>query len=172
MPSLLVSDTSVLIDLDRGGLLETLFQLAFGIAVPDVLYASELESWRGRELVELGLQVLELDENGVSLAQAYTTADRRISLPDGFALALARIGGHVLLTGDQHLRALAGREGVGCHGLLWVLDEFESSGLVSSGDLLAGLALISSHRRSRLPVEEVRERENRYRRRMQAERRR
>jgi len=170
MPNLLVSDTSVLIDLDRGGLLETLFRLPFGIAVPDVLYVSELKSWRGKELMDLGLQVLELDAHGVSLAQAYTTADRRISVPDGFALALATTGGHVLLTGDQHLRALARREGVRCHGLLWVLDEFESSGLVSAGDLSAGLALISSHRRSRLPADEVKGREERYRRRMHAER--
>jgi hypothetical protein len=89
MPNLLVSGTSVLIDLDRGGLLEALFQLPFGVAVPDVLYLSELKSWRGKELMNLGLQVLELDESGVSLAQGYTTSNRRISAPDGFALAFA-----------------------------------------------------------------------------------
>lgn len=165
MPNLLVSDTSVLIDVDRGGLIEALFQLPFGVAVPDLLYVSELQSWRGMDLMELGLQVLKLDAGGVSLAQGYITSDRRISAPDGFALALAKTGGHVLLTGDQHLRALAGRQGVSCHGLLWVLDEFETRDLMTARDLLDGLTLISSHPRSRLPVDEVKERENRYRRR-------
>jgi len=35
---ILVSDTSVLIDLERGGLLEAVFTLAHEFAVPDVLY--------------------------------------------------------------------------------------------------------------------------------------
>ena len=34
----LVSDTSVLIDLERGGLLEGVFELPYEFAVPDLLY--------------------------------------------------------------------------------------------------------------------------------------
>lgn len=170
MPNLLVSDTSVLIDLDRGGLLEVLFQLPLGVAVPDVLYVSELASWRGKELMEFGLRVLELDESGVSLAQGYTTEDRRISVPDAFALALAKTGGHILLTGDQHLRSLANNEGVHCHGLLWVIDEFEVAGLVKLRRLLSGLDRIAGHPRCRLPGDHVRDRQDRYRRRIRDER--
>lgn len=38
MATLLVSDTSVLIDLERGGMLAALFELPFEVGVPDVMY--------------------------------------------------------------------------------------------------------------------------------------
>lgn len=40
---ILVSDTSVLIDLERGGLLEAVFALPHEFAVPDVLYDHEMQ---------------------------------------------------------------------------------------------------------------------------------
>jgi len=39
----LVSDTSVLIDLERGDLLESAFALPFEFAVPDLLYIERIE---------------------------------------------------------------------------------------------------------------------------------
>ncbi len=57
----LVSDTSVLIDLDRGVLVEAAFRLPFAFTVPDVLYERELRKHGGPDLVELGLRVEELD---------------------------------------------------------------------------------------------------------------
>ena len=39
----LVSDTSVLIDLERGGLLEVAFSCGHQLVVPDLLYVLELE---------------------------------------------------------------------------------------------------------------------------------
>jgi hypothetical protein len=45
---ILVSDTSVLIDLERGGLLVSCFRLPFEFAVPDLLYARELKDFGGR----------------------------------------------------------------------------------------------------------------------------
>ena len=50
----LVSDTSVLIDLERGALLTASFRLSYGLAVPDLLYRQELQNWNGEELVKLG----------------------------------------------------------------------------------------------------------------------
>jgi hypothetical protein len=45
---ILVSDTSVLIDLERGGLLEAIFGLPHEFAVPDVLYDREMQGkWVG-----------------------------------------------------------------------------------------------------------------------------
>lgn len=43
----LVSDTSVLIDLERGGLLEHAFSCDLTMVVPDLLYARELETENG-----------------------------------------------------------------------------------------------------------------------------
>ena len=45
MQQVLVSDTSVLIDLKRGSLLEASFRLAFRFVVPDLLYERELKNW-------------------------------------------------------------------------------------------------------------------------------
>ena len=87
----LVSDTSVLIDLERESLLETGFRLPFEFAVPDLLYRQELEDHDGNALIELGLRVEELDGDGVALALRYRQTLRSLSLPDSFALALAKI---------------------------------------------------------------------------------
>lgn len=54
---ILVSDTSVLIDLERGAFLESCFNLPFEFAVPDLLYARELEAYGGPALVARGLRV-------------------------------------------------------------------------------------------------------------------
>ena len=67
----LVSDTSVLVDLERGSLLEASFRLPFRFVVPDLLYERELKNYSGEELIRLGLVIEELDGDGVSLALAY-----------------------------------------------------------------------------------------------------
>ena len=63
-----VSDTSVLIDLERGRLLEAAFRLPLAFAVPDLLYERELKPNDGGRLLEPGLRVSELDGDGVAAA--------------------------------------------------------------------------------------------------------
>lgn len=163
MATLLVSDTSVLIDLHRGAILQYIFELPFDIGVPDVLFERELKKWDGPPLEPLGLRVLTLDGDGVSLAQSYRAREVRLSLPDAFSLALAKMGGHILLAGDASLRALAGEEEVECHGVLWVLDALEQHTIVDSPTLLSALTIIAEHPRCRLPKAEIRLRMERYR---------
>jgi predicted nucleic acid-binding protein len=165
MPSLLVSDTSVLIDLDRGNLLQAGFKLPTALAVPDVLYERELKDSNGPVLLTLGLKVLSLDGTGVALAQAYTRKSKSISVPDAFALALAKAGSHVLLSGDKALTKLASDEGVDCHGVLWLLDRIEEAALIALDQLRQGLETLASHPRCRLPRELIEERLVRYRKR-------
>ncbi|WP_199197343.1 hypothetical protein [Chroococcidiopsis sp. CCALA 051] len=88
--NVLVSDTSVLVDLERGGLLKATFSLPVTMAVPDLLYAQELSNYNGERLLNLGLQILELDDQGVEMAINYREQVRAISLPDSFALVLAK----------------------------------------------------------------------------------
>ncbi|MDG0857490.1 hypothetical protein [Roseateles puraquae] len=52
---ILVSDTSVLIDLERGGLLEPAFSCGLTMVVPDLLYDRELVAENGPFLKQLGL---------------------------------------------------------------------------------------------------------------------
>lgn len=49
--TVLVSDTSVLIDLERGDLLDAIFSLEYEFAVPDVLYRQEMKGEWGDRLV-------------------------------------------------------------------------------------------------------------------------
>ena len=153
--SALISDTSVLIDLERAHLIEALFTLPMKFGVPDLLFERELRPYGGDALLALGLEVMELDGAGVQLAQTYRARELRISLPDSFALALAKGGPHDLLTGDGPLRALAEAEQVPCHGVLWVFDQFTEKGSVSPTILHERLTRLFSHPRCRLPRKEV-----------------
>lgn len=162
MATLLVSDTSVLVDLDRGGILNALFQLPFDIGVPDVLYDLELKDWAGPNLIAAGLKVLVLDGDGVALVQRYRGHDPRLSLPDAFALALAKTENHILLAGDASLRKLAEIEEVEVHGVLWVIDALDGHKVLSGVELLQGLRLIAEHPRCRLPKGEIQQRLKRY----------
>ena len=89
---ILVSDTSVLIDLERGGLLELAFSCGLTMVVPDLLYARELESDNGPLLRALGLGVLALNPDEVDFAQQLRKQRPGLSLPDCFALSCARRG--------------------------------------------------------------------------------
>ena len=151
MAHLLVSDTSVLIDLERGNLLQATFKLATPLAAPDVLYDRELRPTNGALLRTLGLQVLALDPNGTALAQRYKARSPALSVPDAFALALAKTGTHVLVCGDRALKDLALSESVECHGLFWILDRLLDASLVSPQHLHTALATIADHPRCRLP---------------------
>ena len=146
----LVSDTSVIIDLERGDLIEPVFRLDYEFVVPDLLYEQELRPHGGERLLELGLGTVELDEHGVDSALRQRKQVRSLSLPDVFAYTLARLNDWVLLTGDGPLRALAERTNVECHGVLWVLDELETADLVDASRLHDALSRISGHLRCRL----------------------
>ena len=63
---ILVSDTSVIIDLERGAFLEELFKLPFNFAVPDLLFRRELGGALGESLVALGLRIEELTSSEVT----------------------------------------------------------------------------------------------------------
>ena len=157
---ILVSDTSILIDLERGGLLEAAFSCGLTMVVPDLLYERELEPENGALLRKLGLGVVSLTPEEVALAQKLRTERKALSLPDCFALSCATRADHALVTGDKILRteAMARLETV--YGLLWMLDQMAASGSVSTTLLYEGLSRISSHPRCRLPHVEIRARLN------------
>jgi hypothetical protein len=159
---ILVSDTSVLIDLERGGLLEPAFSCDLTMVVPDLLYARELEADNGPLLRQLGLGVVALDPDEVSFAQQLRTLQPRLSLPDCFALSCARREGHALLSGDKLLRTEALARQCEVYGLLWVLDRMEASGKVGRAMLHEGLSRLWNHPRCRLPKPEVMERVQRW----------
>ena len=158
----LVSDTSVLIDLERGSFLGPVFRLPFEFAVPDLLYERELRNHGGPALIDMGLRVEELGGPAVALALEYRRARRSLSLPDSFALALSKANSWTLLSGDRSLRALALEEAVECHGVLWLLDRLHEHRILDQDALTEGLRQIAGHPRCRLPQAEIRARLRTY----------
>ena len=158
--NVMVADTSVLIDLERGNLLERCFSLPFQFTVPDLLYRRELAGRDegpdfGESLLALGLKVEELDEAEVNRAVGYQRENTALSLPDSFALALAASRRWMLLTGDGALRTLAMTLDVVCHGVLWLMDQIFEAGVSNPGELVSGLRAIRDHPRCRLPENEI-----------------
>ena len=158
----LVSDTSVLIDLERASFLEAIFSLPYEFAVPDVLYRREMAGEWGERLVRLGLRVEEVSEGGVVNALHYRAQRQALSVPDSFALALAKERVWLLLTGDSLLRELAIGENVECHGVLWLLDRMEEARTIGIQLLHDGLEALARHPRCRLPHREIIIRLERY----------
>jgi predicted nucleic acid-binding protein len=154
----LVSDTSVLVDLERGALLEAAFNLPFQLTVPDLLYERELKDHGGNELMALGLSVSELTDETLELAVSYTRSNKELSLPDCFALALAKTNNWTLLTGDAKLRQKASGEQVACHGVLWLFDRMMDHSVLDALTLKSGLQAIANHPRCRLPRSETKRR--------------
>jgi predicted nucleic acid-binding protein len=159
---ILVSDTSVLIDLERADIVSEALTLPYEFVVPDALYAAELEPFNGAELLEKGLRIESLDPNELSAATLIRRAQAKLSLPDTFALALAEGRQWTLLAGDGVLRAEALARRVPCHGTLWIFDELETAGNLDCAVLHARLEQLASHRRCRLPKTEISKRLMRY----------
>lgn len=156
--SVLVSDTSVLIDLERAQLLDDMFLLPFEFAVPDLLYERELKGALGDRLMGLGLRVEILSAAELSSATTVRRQNNRLSVPDAFAFAIAHARRWTLLTGDGTLRELAVAEAVDMHGVLWLFDQYADGNHVPFNRLHRGLTALSEHPRCRLPAVEVRRR--------------
>lgn len=154
-----VLDTSISIDLYRGGMLQAVFRLPIQFMVPDIMYEQELAEWFGPDMRDLGLIVTEVEPEGVELARDYA---RNCSTCDAHALALAVTQEIELFTGDQDLRTFAEGVGIRCRGLFALFDLIEEAQLMSPVTLYSSLTTICRHPRKRLPPFEVESRLARY----------
>ena len=159
---IVVSDTSCMIDLRKGGLLEAMLRLPYSFVMPDTLFENE---WLGlsedekRALLNLGLEVHTLPGPLVQRAAQYFNQYARLALNDCFALVLAeQIGDCILLTGDGLLRRIAEGKGIEVHGVLWATDEMEAQGVVSVEVLHNTLQLFLKDELVFLPAQETRRR--------------
>ena len=85
----------------------------------------------GEELESLGLIPVQITLEEFELASHYGTAYLRLSIHDRIALAIAKVRGISLLTGDGALRRAAEVEGVPYIGTLGILDQLWESQLVT-----------------------------------------
>jgi predicted nucleic acid-binding protein len=140
---LIVSDSSCLIDLRKGGLLSNTLLLPFRFVVALPLVASELLEFTKADWEDLearGLGIVDLNANQVRRAFELKSAYAALSSYDCFSLALAEANtGAILLTGDRQLRQRATALGVEVHGILWVADQIERLGTMPLSALVDAL---------------------------------
>jgi hypothetical protein len=122
LPSILVTDTSIWIDLDNGRILAEVFRLPYQFITPDFAIA-EFQRPNWEKLLALGLTAHELDPAAVIELSQLRQAHHTISVVDLAAFLLARALNSTLVTGDKHLDVLARTNGIPVHGVLWLLDE-------------------------------------------------
>ncbi|WP_374262381.1 PIN domain-containing protein [Zoogloea sp.] len=159
---LLISDANILIDMESGALMETLFRLPMQFGIPDLLYYEEIEPG-SPELEALGLQIMEVRGDFVAYAQQlpgrynHQLPARHGAKPshnDYLALALAKQEDCTLLTGDTNLRLVADSEQVAVMGTIGLLCAMIEHQLLTVDAALLVLDRMKSGKR-RLPWPEA-----------------
>ncbi|AFL76395.1 PIN domain-containing protein [Thiocystis violascens] len=155
---LLISDANILIDMESGDLMETLFRLPMQFGIPDLLYFEEIEPG-SPGLEYLGLQVMEVMGEFVKYAEQlpalYNVTFSANNGPkpshnDYLALALAKQESCTLLTGDRNLRVVAASEQVEVMGTIGLLCAMVEEQLLTTDEALLALQKMKEGKR-RLP---------------------
>ncbi len=152
--TVLVSDSSVLIEFSKRRVLREMFELDIQFAVPDLLFHEELldlGQYSRPDLLTFGLMVESLDSEGVRAALVFQSKRPALSLVDSFALALASYRGWSLLTEDRVMRTVAESEGVVHRNALWVIDEMLQTGVLSSAQVISVLRAMRDDPRCPVP---------------------
>ena len=137
---LIISDASVLIDIESGELTSAMFSLPWQFAVPDILFSEEL-SVRHAHLSQFGL--ISKTMGGELVAEAYNLRQKYVktSVNDLLALTLAKNEQCQLLTGDKALREVAKELSVDIHGTIWLVEQ-----MLQSKQITVGVARVSFQR--------------------------
>jgi predicted nucleic acid-binding protein len=160
MPTrIIVSDSSCLIDLRKGSLLEVFLRLPYEFLIPNTLFEDELLKFTEAQkqiLLDGGLKVIDLPGERVMRAQQVVRTVPQLSAHDGLAFALAESHpGCILLSGDGELRRFASEHEIEVHGILWILDELHRCKLATASRLESVLTQFSGDANVRLPPKEI-----------------
>ncbi len=154
----IISDSSAIIDLQKGDLLEVFFKLDFEFVIADVLLESELIglSAKERKLLKKNMLVASLDGQGVERAIEIQATSSALSSPDTFSLVVAEnYPSSILLTGDKRMRIKAEELNIESHGVLWVIEKLDAGKLVIRKGLIEVLECWREDRLVRLPEDEI-----------------
>src|SRR5262245_48284081 len=164
---IIVNDSSALIDLKKGRLLEVFLRLPFEFVVADAILADELLSFSRSEvsLMRKHMVVTALDPGQVKNVNELQAAAPALSLYDCMSFVIAESNpGCILLTGDKRLRNRAEAAQMECHGVLWIVDEVAKAGLATARSLIKTLETWRDDTTVRLPSSEIQSAIARFRR--------
>lgn len=135
----IIIDNNILVDMEKGELLDILFKLSYEFRTTDFVYA-EFKKRNNTNLQKYGL---------IKLKEKY----RRLSVPDLSVLVLAKEQKMPLITGDKDLKKASFHEKVTCYGVLWILDIMVSEKIVAGKRAVDALSLMRNRGRY-LPEDE------------------
>lgn len=150
---LLISDANILIDMDDGGLLSSLFELPYEFVTPDVLFEEELKE-NHPNLLDLGLKVKSIESSFISYAFSLKLTHSKVSTNDCLVLSLAKQENCPLLTGDRRLVTVAQKEAVIVMGTLWVVEQMVIHAVITLDEAKAAYQKMKEAG-SRLPFDEA-----------------
>ena len=153
------SDTNVWLDFVTINRLEIPFKLPYTYLMNNDAIEDELLSPKElrENLVKFGLQAVELSEEEFYLAEEYSRKYAKPSLYDCVALAIAKVRGITLMTGDGPLRKAAVQENVQVIGTIGVLDQLYSGNYIDKEEYRYCItALLDNNgKKVRLPEKEL-----------------
>lgn len=127
----LVMDSSSLINLHNGGLLELTFQLPFIFTTTDLIRNETRLNWEN--LTNFGMHVNSFSGQQVrNIYQLKEQAGKGLTAQDVSVFYLARENQWVLCCDDGALRKYATANHVPVHGSIWMLNQLIDGGLVTS----------------------------------------
>lgn len=154
-----ISDSSVLIDLAKVQLIESTLALPYEFLIPDVIFDDELidlRHYKKEQLPDLGFKIGSLKGGEVEIAFKYGVRYKPLTANDCFALVMAEtIAKSILLTGDGDLRKAAQRHRVETHGIIWLCEQMSEFKTVDDKILLMALEVLRDDPRSRIPGREL-----------------
>jgi len=165
---IVISDTSCLIDLRKGGLLSGLLALPYRFAIPLPLFEDELLDMSARDkglLVRAGLEIWDPNGDQVERSGAIQKRNRALTINDCFAfVAAADVPRSILLTGDGSLRRFAEAQAIEVHGVLWAIDEMHAAAILPPQVLYRALVIFDDDPAVWLPEAEHSRRLQKFRR--------
>ena len=158
---LLITDTSIWIDLIKHGLLDAFFKLPYSINAADFVQDNEFIGVNWSILAHKGLQIIELTPTEILYLYDLRQSHQNTSVPDLASYIAAIKTNGILLTGDKALRKFA-EVSLEVHGLLWVIDLFIQFQILTPQDASICLELILRDPNTRLPKAECIKRINKW----------
>lgn len=152
---IIIADISVVMTLYHANLLEPACRLDQALCVPDILFERELAANDDVQLQKLGLVVVHLDRDEMTIATQLVRAEPRLCLPAAFGLALAGHRDWTLVVNEPALDRVAKARGVESRDVFWIAGRIETSNLCAEAAIRSGLRHAAQQRECRLNPTEI-----------------
>lgn len=146
----LITDTSILVDLERLGLLQQAGRLNHKLHIVDIVLKVEC-SHLENHVIRNGFIIESLSGDELQETYRLINTTGKITIFDAMSYTLAKERGMVLATGDGPLRILARKTAVKYVGLLWFIKEMYLQGIIKAADAAQALNTVKRDKRFRIP---------------------